>query len=251
MVVKILHYQYVSPNTEGSELQDGGNIGENNTTTYAVSLDATILKLSVSTPWKKTRFEGSIELDLSSSNLAAYEIMLRESTVAGELSSYPIFGYVDRDTGLRNVNYTGKKVARIVIDEDVVWVYLCIPCDAVPGFENEIITGEQSSTGILISKCSWLNEHYAKVRKKSALINNVDSNKSLAYLEAQVDLLTRIIISIAPESTLLNVLKLADKYSVLNIKPVDALISEFSQNKAELRGRQEVYYERITNNTGN
>lgn len=261
MLVKILRYQYIPPVEQVLDDTDEFNSGTNlendqegalldeNKTYYELTLNSQTLTLHVSTPWKNIRFEDTIVLDLTDKQEVAYEIMLRESNKPGELSIYPIFDYVDRTTRLKNVQYSGKKIARIVLDSNIIWVYLAIPCDEVSGFENELIDNSQSSTGILLSKCNWLKTHYSKLSTKANLINTIDSNRSLAYLEAQVDILTRILISLAPESNLLQILKLADTYSVLNIKPLADISNEFSHNKSKLRDRQEIYYEHITNNT--
>ena len=77
-------------------------------------------------------------------------------------------------------------------------------------------------------------------------MKELDPYKSIAYLEVQVDILTRILLATLPEdSKYSKVLKAADEQSILDIKPEDALLEEITDGKARVRELQQKYYEVI------
>lgn len=71
----------------------------------------------------------------------------------------------------------------------------------------------------------------------------LDPYASIAYLEAQVDALTRLVLKLTDKDTdEVNILKEADKYSVLDIKTTDNMIKEFREDKGNARKRQTAFY---------
>ena len=77
------------------------------------------------------------------------------------------------------------------------------------------------------------------------MLGNVDQRDSVSYLEAQVDILTRLVLALheGNDSPLTEILKLADQNSVLDIKNTDALVKEFISKKAWVRKVQKDYSE--------
>ena len=227
--------------------ENGEYISDNFTNPIKVNYQDNLLELILSTNFNRAEFNETIKIDLADKKNKALEIALKQTTAAAELKIYEIFNYVDRNTGLKDYKVDEQKIARIVVDNDTsnVWVQICIETDDIEGFNNEILDGSISSTGFLASKCEWLQNKILLIKKKSKLLNIVDHYSSISYLEAQVDLLTRVLLSIVEESDLVNILKEADKNSVLNIKPLTDIKQEFTENKFKLRKMQEEYYGRI------
>ena len=186
-------------------------------------------------------------IELPPEKEVAFEISSKYASTGVTLITREIFTYVDRDTSKVDYKADGDKLARIISDpiNNTIWVQLIKECAPIDGFYMEEITGKFSSTQLLSSKVPWLKARIALLNKKASMLNAVDSYKTLAYLEAQVDLLTRIVLAIAPDNELTNMLQKADAVSVLNIKPISDIEAEFAESKATLRALQERYYGKL------
>lgn len=224
--------------TENSDLVENNEV---NRKPYTISFIDGILSLGVSTKYHNKDFNGSIDLDVAGNTYKIFDIVLYENMDSIGLSAYEVFNYVHKDSGLRNRQFDGQKIARVLIDDGIVWLWLCLATDEIEGFENEVYDGEKSTTGVLQEKSEWFRDRVLLFKKKAKMLNEVDIYKSLAYLEAQVDLLTRIVLG-DNDSGLLVALKLADDNSVLNMKPLEDVEAEFTVGKKSLREVQEAYY---------
>lgn len=79
--------------------------------------------------------------------------------------------------------------------------------------------------------------------KRNDIIEDIDIYNTVAYLEAQVDALTRLVLKLTDKDTdEVNILKEADKYSVLDIKTTDNMIKEFREDKGNARKKQTAFY---------
>ena len=79
--------------------------------------------------------------------------------------------------------------------------------------------------------------------ERNDIIEDIDIYNTVAYLEAQVDALTRLVLKLTDKDTdEVNILKEADKYSVLDIKTTDNMIKEFKEDKGNARKRQTAFY---------
>lgn len=74
----------------------------------------------------------------------------------------------------------------------------------------------------------------------------MDVYSNMAYLEAQVDALTRLVLKLAGDKYAgtdeVAILAEADKYSVLDIKTADNMLKEFKEDKGNVRRRQTNLY---------
>lgn len=193
---------------------------------------------------------------------SSYTVLLNKSKNAGkiikldlsdgqdcrEIKVYELYRFVSRTSGVINsILANGDcSIAKIAFEDngDDVTVLLSQAHGEIVGCENIVMERVQTQT-------SYLKEHSAVAQavllsfgNKSKMINRIDHYNSLAYLEAQVDLLTRLVISMSPESALRSALLTADTYSVLNIKSVVAISREFEINKKLVRELQGEYYAR-------
>lgn len=224
--------------TENRDLVENDEV---NRKPYTISFVDGILSLGVITKYRDKDFNGSIDLDVADNTYKIFDIVLYENMDSVGLSAYEVFNYVHKDSGLRNRQFDGQKIARVLIDDNIVWLWLCLATDEIEGFENEVYDGEKSTTGMLQEKSEWFRNRVLLFKKKAKMLNGVDIYKSLAYLEAQVDLLTRIVLG-DNDGSLLAALKLADDNSVLNMKPLEDVKAEFTVGKRALREAQEAYY---------
>lgn len=81
------------------------------------------------------------------------------------------------------------------------------------------------------------------VVKRENIIEWTDIYNTVTYLESQVDALTRLVLQLTnKECDEVNILKEADKHSVLDIKTIDNIKNEFVEDKANARKRQTNFY---------
>lgn len=79
--------------------------------------------------------------------------------------------------------------------------------------------------------------------KHNNIIEWADIYNTVTYLESQVDALTRLVLQLTnKECDETNILKEADKHSVLDIKTIDNIKNEFIEDKANARKRQTNFY---------
>lgn len=116
----------------------------------------------------------------------------------------------------------------------------------IEGFEDIVEDGDiELRMHNFIRRDKEAEHAFSMARLKSDMLGVVDQRDSVSYLEAQVDILTRLVLDLCKydSSTLLEVLRKADEQSVLNIKGEEALTKEFTQKKAWVRTVQKDYYD--------
>ena len=137
----------------------------------------------------------------------------------------------------------------IMVNEDAsdCDVLICFPTKQVDGFENIIPTSSYTWTGIITNFSVIGKSNFEKVQRKSKLLGELDNGNSIAYLEAQVDVLTRYVLNKhmndIDDEELRAILLAANSHSVLDIKSKEKLIEEM-EHKAHTRQEQLKYYER-------
>lgn len=176
------------------------------------------------------------------------EIALVRSDIVDELKVYPVFHRVVQQTCIQNSSRSrmDKGIARIAFDpecKDVV-VALLQDSDDIPGYENVVYDlRERSTTGMMVQHSAYFAELFRKRKIKADMINAVDIYATITYLESQVDVLTRVVLPLIPESEEKRFLQLADENSVLHIKSVNAMTEEIKRDKKQVRKLQRVYYD--------
>ena len=145
----------------------------------------------------------------------------------------------------KNLDNTSKRIARIFInkdgtDADIQWMTLVEEKEGVIPREEGI-----SHMALAIKHSEYAKEIFEAYKKKSALIGELDHRNSISYLEAQVDALTRYVLSLHNNDSLSPELKVilqaADEQSVLNIKSQEKLVGEM-KHKLHVRNEQLKYY---------
>lgn len=121
--------------------------------------------------------------------------------------------------------------------------------EEIEGFENIIEDGNPELSMFNLSRHDPEAALVIEIaRAKSDMLGKVDQRDSVAYLEAQVDLLTRLYLESHANKSgeLIDLLRLADSSSVLNVKSKDSLIKEFTEKKTLVRQAQQEYYDAKT-----
>lgn len=125
-----------------------------------------------------------------------------------------------------------------------VVLFIISKSNDIDGYENvDVDIQEKTTTEYLEEYSSYVRKLIAQNKAKTEMLSLTDPYSSISYLEAQVDALTRIICQEHPENILVkNILCVADKYSVVDIKPLKKIVGEFEKDKQKIRNLQGKYY---------
>ena len=141
-----------------------------------------------------------------------------------------------------------SRVFRVFVNEDIDTSIIQIFSghEAIEGFEDIVEDGDVELRMYNFVRRDVHAEYAMKLaRLKSEMLGVVDQRDSVSYLEAQVDILTRLVLELHKddERPLTQILRKADEFSVLNIKDEAALAAEFTSKKAWVRTVQKDYYD--------
>lgn len=234
-MLKVLHWEMKTESEKDTEKYPK----------YGISVEGTKMSVLFRVPYHGDYKTGSFAVDLSAIRGKVMDAFIKESDEFGALDIVEAYAYCSR-TGYSNSS--GKThVARIVVDDKGdVFVVLTFACPDVVGCENVVMIADKTASGNLKEACAWFKARFDKSQKKYGLIKELDPYKSIAYLEVQVDILTRILLDTLPDdSKYSKIIKAADAQSILDIKPEEALLKEITDGKARVRELQRKYYEVI------
>lgn len=165
-------------------------------------------------------------------------------TYGFDFIQYNVLDIIDNQFYKSRIQHPHDTIFRILFEPNgnilIMWLR---PYKAIKGFNNIEMDTNKTVMGAFVDNSKWFANRYKTIRKKATLLNYTDIYKSVAYLEAQVDVLTRALLTVLPkDSELYNTLIEADRNSVLNIKPLNDIQDEFKVSKANFRNLQEKYY---------
>lgn len=208
---------------------------------YTIEKTDTSVKLGFKLQRFGKDYENEVELNLEKYTGKIWEIDLIETDVPTAISIYPIFENHSFGGALPNktLGRTDIRIARVAIGDDCV-VQLAHSSAEIEGFENIIMDSEKSSVGHLIAHSETAKSVVEKAKLRSELLTQIDIRNSIAYLEAQVDALTRLILDLTNENAMA-ILQEADKYSTLESKGLEKLLKEI-EHKKDVREKQAEYY---------
>ena len=238
-MVKVLHYP--ARVVDGEEIQPD--------TVYRMKLTDSVLSLYFTAVNQGETVEKSLEFPLDVYRGKIVQVLVTCSVVKNDVKIVSVYEQVTRGSFLLDTATRDLSIARLAFSEDCseIVVFLNRACRDVAGFENVVLDpGAGCLTGYLMEHSEFCARKIARLQVKARMINEVDHYASISYLEAQVDILTRLvrrllIVSESVDDELKELLELADGYSVLDIKNRSAVRDEFA-NKAKIRRLQRVYY---------
>lgn len=105
--------------------------------------------------------------------------------------------------------------------------------------ENIVVDECVTKAGALRNFSQFYYDKAERYKLKYQLISKIDIYNTISYLEAQVDSLTKLVLSLLDKEKLTdeekdnlsNILAESDKFSVLDNKPVNDILKEFSSKK--------------------
>ena len=217
-------------------------------TTYSVTFADNVLTVGFEINRHGETFKSSQVFDITTIAGRIMEIAVIETDVPNAVISFPVFE--NNSWGNKHPSKTLSKgdvrIARVAVDENGKdWVVqLARPTEEVAGFDNFKKPEGITEVAFFMQHSETVKERVERSKRKSALFNNVDTSDSIAYLEAQIDALTRYILSEKQDINALTVLQEAEKRSVMDSKPLHKLLQEF-EHKANVREQQAQYYEAV------
>lgn len=211
---------------------------------FGVLLTDNVLHISFSILYSGDYRQGEVDINIDANAKKILDIFLKEGTDYNSVDITEAYAYCGR-FGYSTNYFDKKKLARVVIDDKKdIYLVFYYACNDIAGVENVVMIKGRPSSYYLQKECPWLSSVQRLADKKYQLLKKMDCYRTVAYLEAQVDILTRIILASLPaDSEYREALEAADAHSVLQIKPSDALLVEFNTNKSKVRKFQEEYYE--------
>lgn len=214
--------------------------GSDTTTQCIVEDEDSKIKLTFRTNTE----EYITSLDKNKSIGKIYNIVLCEGKEKKIIVAYEKYGYFSRSTSPAAPSGNEEKLAQVFIGNVDIIVGLMFGCSEVKDFENIVIEENETMTNAFCRISSEYEEATKPLFAKFRMINKVDIYNSVAYLESQVDALTRIMLKLYNENNRLRELLVnADKYSVLDIKNSDTILEEIERDKKNIRNLQKKYYE--------
>lgn len=226
-------------------------------------LDDASIKLTVKVEYLNEIWDRTISFNLAQYNGKVLQLNLYSDSTPMNLQAVTLLDYVDRSSKVSTLsnNLENERsifgFCRLVFDEDIFISFFDNVGENIEviGTAMEFLSVPQGKTltGALLEQSSLFAKQYKTFMYKAKMIGAIDHYNSIAYLECQVDALTRVVKAILPQITVdmptdcLDVLNKADSYSVLDIKGQDKIMAEFA-NKQRVRNLQQEYYnEKSTN----
>ena len=157
------------------------------------------------------------------------------------------FNFAGENNSNRNSNVI-RNIALICVhenpDDSVILVSNYHP--TIEGFENVVLDSSDTNLKMyyLAQNDQVADTILCKVTLKRKFLRRFEKLNSLSYLEAQVDILTRLVLEMydGDNQKLKQLLQTADNYSVLDIKDDELVDAEFTKHKHDIRELQEQYY---------
>ena len=130
-------------------------------------------------------------------------------------------------------NYLG----RLIVTDTEALIYLRGRMPNIPGFKNILLSDTESSASAFARYSSKVKHFVEEASRRQSLLGKIDVYKQLACLEAQVDVLTKVILAsgLVADEKLKAVLEEAQRFSMCENSNV-AILKQKIQYKKVVRG---------------
>lgn len=165
-----------------------------------------------------------------------------------ELRISPMYEMVSRYYAASEQQNEAYGLCRVSISPDHNDIVIFLNWDTdyeCPDAENVEIPDHYTKTQIMQQYSPFYKERCEYIHKKVTMMRSVDIYNTVTYLESQIDALTRLFIKTLPDNDTSkegNILKEADKHSVLDVKNIDKIMEELKTDKQLVRDLQKEYY---------
>lgn len=147
------------------------------------------------------------------------------------------------------MNYEFKEgfyFGKYLVTDRTILIYLRGAMKDIPGVRNVVMKDNQNSVRAFQAYSSVANRMILRQHAKRTFLSTTDPLDSVGYLEAQVDMLTRIILDkgLADGNAFKPILETADKFAIYRYNKQDMLLAKM-QEKKRFRDKQLAYYKAI------
>lgn len=202
----------------------------------------TELTIHVTAIWKR-RYPLDLTFNLPNKVGGVYEIFYNDARKATTYRNFAIVNPYIPLAGLPGSNVVS--VGRVHFEEGRTLVYLRSHYADIEGVENVIMTEEsQTSVQAMGAYSEEAKKLFYSIMAKRDFLNEIDALDSTSYLEAQLDVLTKVVLAsgIADNDELKEVLVKADEQGIWRSNTLEKLLSKMEDKKA-FREKQLAYYE--------
>ena len=212
---------------------------------FSFSVDGNKITLTFTVNFADEMRTKSIDFNLDDYRGKVVQAEMVNFKDRGEIMIHSLYTTADYALDGMDSRFEPRPIARLALNEDGtdgifhVLGHVEKPPDNINLVERDV----QTCLPVFLSeKCPFFKAVFEKFLSKKHIADNIDIRDSLAYIEAQLDALTRIVLELVPDdSEARRILAKADESSILNIKPEEKLLSEF-EHKEKIRTYQQAFY---------
>lgn len=212
---------------------------------FSFSVDGNKITLTFTVNFADEMRTKSIDFNLEDYRGKVVQAEMVNFKDRGEIMIHSLYTTADYALDGMDSRFEPRPIARLALNEDGtdgifhVLGHVEKPPDNINLAERDV----QTCLPVFLSeKCPYFKTVFEKFLSKKNIADNIDIRDSLAYIEAQLDALTRIVLELVKDdSEARRILAKADESSILNIKPEEKLLNEFG-HKEKLRTYQQTFY---------
>ena len=167
-------------------------------------------------------------------NIGGKKSFIRDYTIVNPY--IPLSGVPNEESA-----YVGR--VHVLSDGNIV-MYIKSHYDNIEGVENVILKEGQSSISAMVDQYPEIKQLHKDITAKRDFLNDIDTLDSISYLEAQVDILTKIILDsgIIKNDEFKEILQDADTVGIYQYNDKQKLLNKIKDKKA-FRKLQLKYYQ--------
>ena len=244
-MIILFHRPPFAPDPETKVETPGTTTGVKHSDTFAVqslkfSEEDGALKIHIDVIWKR-KHTLSLDFSLKEEAGSVVELFYDSSRRRTLARNYLIVNPYSPTGGMGERVFV--PVGRVHFEEGRVLVYLRGHYADAEGVQNQVLAEDQSSVDAMGAFSSEAEAVFKSLMAKRDFLADVDALDSTAYLEAQVDILTKIVLAagLADGDELKAALEKADEAAIYRSNSKEKLLSKMA-DKAAFRKKQLAYY---------
>ena len=219
--------------------------GQSGDTTYFISKTDDAVILSFSTKYHGSKVDRKAVVNISEYKGRMARITLQTIWKPAAVYVAPMYELSSKYREFQEIKNNALPIARVFIpkDEDCALILLEQPTNIEDSL-FECVPFDSSSytkSGIMIDNSKEFLQLIKRHIRKRDTICRLDIYNTVTYLESQVDALTRLVIDLAgnrqyanqDSASALKVLQTANKYNVMDVKPIDKILDEINDDKKD------------------
>lgn len=214
--------------------------------TFKLSVHGDTITLDYDVIFCDMEEKGSVSFSIYDTRGKVIQADLVNFSDRGELKIHELYHIADFSLDGIDARFYPRPLCRLSVSEDGTDSIMHIFGNVSDSGGVEMVerTWQQNIVVFLSEKSPFYASKFEEFKKKKKITDSTDIRDSLAYLDAQVDALTRIVLALVPDdSEARRILARAEEASILDIKSEEKLLAEF-EHKQKVREAQKAFYEK-------